>query len=197
MIKMDRIYIIRYIHLWLLASAFFMYPIAANAQINYPSFPSCLNPNGAIKVSYGSGTHGVPGSSNSYSGKDTVYSQGSGNYTQCLCTTSGDGVQTNWWKTGSITEDEIKYLRADNWSYVPDGSLWGLENASYMAKNSNYSCSSKSSDTDSGIGGGEVLGVSTRFGQVLGLATTGTTPVILGYIFLGTFFLILSRKLIK
>lgn len=178
-------------------------PIVANAQLSYPDFPSCLNPNGTIKVSYDSGTHGVPGDSNSYTGKDIVYSLPDGNNTQCLCTSDGVGIQTNWWKTGSITEDEIDMLKAEGWIYVPDGSLWGLEKESYMAKNSRYSCSNGGgigggSSSDNSSSNGTVLGATTtRFGQVLGLATTGTLPAIISYITLGAIALVISRRLSK
>lgn len=199
---MDRIYFIRTISLWLILASFFGNPIVASAQISYPNFPSCLNPNGTIKVSYDSGTHGVAGDTNSYSGKDTVYTNTNGGYTQCLCTVSGNGIQTNWWKTGSITEEEINSLKASGWVYVPDGSLWGLENASYMAQNSSYSCSTNNNSTNnsnssSNSNNSSDSSISTRFGQVLGLATTGTLPAILNYFALGFFSLVMFRLLKK
>lgn len=200
MTNMDRISIIRNIFFLLLASLMFTYPIKVNAISTTPNFPSCLNPNGTVKVSYESGTHGVPGTSNSYAGKDTVYTLESGNYTQCLCTVNGDGIQTNWWKTSSITEDEINSLKAGDWVYIPDGSLWGLEKSPYMAKNQTYSCSSNSSSggsSSSSNDSGSVQGISTRFGQVLGLATTGTLPTILNYFLLGFFSLVMFRLLRK
>lgn len=202
MANMDRISIIRNFFFLALVSLVVIYPIKVSALTETPNFPSCLNPNGTIKVSYGSGTHGVPGTSNSYSGKDTVYSQNFGNYTQCLCTVNGDGIQTNWWKISSITEDEINSLKASGWIYVPDGSLWGLEKSPYMAKNQTYSCSSNSSSGDSSSSSssndsGSVQGIATRFGQVLGLATTGTLPTILNYFLLGFFSLIMFRLLKK
>ncbi len=180
-------------------------PIAVTAQLSYPNFPSCLNPNGTVKVSYDNGSHGVPGDSGNYTGKDVVYSNSDGNYTQCLCTSNGDGIQTNWWKTGSITEEETNLLKADGWLFIPDGSLWGLEKSSYMAKNSRYACSSGgtgggNSNNNSGSSNssnGTVLGTSTRFGQVLGLATTGTLPVVIAYIALGVIALFISRRLTK
>lgn len=192
----------------LIIALLFAYPIEVKAQISYPNFPSCLNPNGTVKVSYDSGSHGVPGTSNSYTGKDIVYTNTDGNYTQCLCTTNGDGIQTNWWKTGSITEEEISYLKANNWIYVPDGSLWGLEKASYMAKNTSYSCNGKSENSNGNSSSstvsnnsstdGQVLGAATtRFGEVLGLATTGTLPLIATYLAVGLFLLVISRLLKK
>ena len=206
MTNMDRIYCIRKFFLLAVVSLVFIYPIKVSALSSTPNFPSCLNPNGTIKVSYESGTHGVPGTTNSYTGKDVVYTVSGGSYTQCLCTVNGDGIQTNWWKTGSIAEDEINYLKASGWIYVPDGSLWGLEKASYMAKNLSYSCntnnhsgesSSTSSNNSSNNSTSSVQGISTRFGQVLGLATTGTIPAILNYLMLGIFSLIMFRLLKK
>ena len=182
-------------------------PITAKAQLSYPNFPSCLNPSGTVKVINDSGSHGVPGDTSNYTGKDIVYTNSDGNYTQCLCTSNGDGIQTNWWKTGSITEEETNTLKADGWLYIPDGSLWGLEKDSYMAKNSKYACtsntesgggSSNNSSSNSSSSNGSVQGTSTtRFGQVLGLATTGTLPAVIGYITLGAIALIISRRLTK
>lgn len=165
--------------------------------VTTPNFPSCVNPSGSLIVNYSSGNHAVPGSSTSYSGTDKVYNLGDGNFLQCLCTVNSEGIQTGWWKVGSLTEEEINKLKADNWYLIPDGSLWGLDKNTYMAKNWSYSCNSSSSSTDSGIGGGSVQGTSTRFGQVLGLATTGTLPAIISYIGLGTILLLASRLLKK
>jgi hypothetical protein len=130
-----------------------------------PSFFSCSNPLGTILVSYDSGNHGVPGDANLHQGKDTVYSGPASNATQCLCETSGQGIQTNWWKVDGITQEEINQQLKNGWNYIPDGSAWGLENSVYLAKNSYYICGPL------GRGGGEVLG--TGGGEVLGLASTG------------------------
>ena len=70
-----------------------------------------------------------------------------------------------------------------------------------MAKNIDFLCKSSSgssSSTSTGIGGGEVQGTSTtRFGQVLGLATTGSLPVIASYLLLSTLFLFVAKLLKK
>ncbi len=165
---------------------------AKNAQaVTAPNFPSCVNPSGSLIVNYSSGNHAIPGSSTSYSGTDKVYNLGDGNFLQCLCTVNSTGIQTGWWKVGSLTEEQLNELRADNWFLIPDGSLWGLDKNTYMAKNWSYSCNS------SGSSDGQVQGTSTRFGQVLGLATTGTLPVIVSYLGLGIVLLLASRLLKK
>jgi hypothetical protein len=172
--------------------------------ISTPSFPSCANPGGKLIVSYDTGIHGVPGRTESYNGRDKVYLLEDGNTLQCLCTVNGDGVHTNWWKTNSLTEDEINSLKASGWIFIPDGSIWGLEKTTYMAQNVNFSCNgnsngggSTSSTSSNNSSSGQVQGIATRFGQVLGLATTGTLPVIATYFFSGLFLLLVSRLLKK
>lgn len=164
-----------------------------------PTFPSCLNPQGILLINYPEGTHGIIGDPIGRTGSDKVYRINDFTLTQCFCSTNGEGIQTNWWKSGSLDQSQIDTLKNLGWYFVPDGSLWGLEKSYYLAKNSNYSCSSgnNSSSSDNGIGGGgEVLSTSTdRTGQVLGLATTGNLDLALFYIFAGISFLILSRKL--
>lgn len=159
--------------------------------VETPNFPSCSNPQGTIKVSYNEGTHGIVGDTSQYNGSDTVYQLDSGNLTQCLCTTSGQGIQTNWWKVSSLSVEEKQTLINSGWIYVPNGALWGLEETSYFVKNSNYTCSSTGT-------GGAVLGASASIGEVLGLASTGGNfiPLILaiiGILSLGSG-LLLNRK---
>lgn len=170
-----------------------------------PNFPSCLNPNKEPIVQYSTGIHGVPGRTESYSGEDKVYLLDGGHYLQCLCTVNGSGIHTNWWKTSSLTEEEVSSLKASGWILIPDGSLWGLEKATYMAQNIDYSCqggssssSSSSNSSSSNSSDGQVQGASTtRFGQVLGLATTGTLPAIASYFVLGSILVLVSRLLKK
>src|SRR3990167_3192719 len=151
------------------------------AIVNVPNFPSCVNPQGTVIASYSSGTHGVPGDSTAYSGSDTVYKINNETLTQCLCTDDGDGIQTNWWKASSLSSQEIENLKTQDWVFVPDGTAWGLDNTSYLSKNSKYSCR--------GIGGG---------GDVLGLATTGDIKIIYSLLLIGTASLclgfVLNRK---
>lgn len=146
-----------------------------------PTFPSCLNPQGTIKVSYSNGTHGIVGSSNSYSGSDTVYNVLGNSVTQCFCGSDGQGIQTNWFAYSQLTDQEIQDLKNDGWFQVPNGLAWGLSDQPYMAKNTNYSCntsrvggdSSSNSNSNSGSGGSNP--------DVLGLATTGNIVTILGF----------------
>lgn len=146
-----------------------------------PEFTSCINPQGNLKVSYDSGTHGIAGRTGIYQGKDSVYTISSNSLTQCFCADSGAGIQTNWWKISGLTENEIDILKSQGWIYIPNGKLWGLEEGSYLAKNSDYSC--KSSNGNGGQGGssfsnngsGNVAGSASAVGSVLGLASTGNT----------------------
>lgn len=167
--------------------------------VEIPTFPSCTNPQGTVKVSYDDGTHGIVGDTNQYSGKDTVYQLDNGNLSQCLCTSNGQGIQTNWWKISSLDEEQLQVLKNEGWIYVPNGALWGLEETPYMTLNSNFSCGTGSNGGGGPDGGdgrsdglgcathdcsnqGGVLGVSTSIGEVLGLASTGGAflPYLLG-----------------
>jgi len=125
-----------------------------------PEFTSCVNPQGEVKADYSSGTHGVPGKTNSYQGSDTVYKISGDTLTQCLCTVDGEGIQTNWWKVSSLTSQEIETFKTQGWIFVPDGTSWGLDPAAYLAKNSSYSC------RGTGGGGGDVLGLAST-GNIL------------------------------
>lgn len=149
-----------------------------NGQINYPDFPSCVNPSGTVKAYYGSGTHGIVGNTDIHEGSDIVYQiDGNNVLTQCFCSMNGpDGIQTNWWKISSLTENEISILQNDGWILVPDGSAWGLDSSSYMAKNSSYTCRNLVIKTDSNSSNGGTGGsnsTSNNLQGVLGLAFTG------------------------
>lgn len=170
-----------------------------------PQFTSCVNPQGQIKVDYESGTHGIAGKTGNFEGKDTVYSLSGDALTQCFCSSDGKGIQTNWWKVSSLTEDEINLLRSQGWIFVPNGALWGLENTPYLAFNSEYICKNSESftpttDIPGPGGGGSVLGINT--GSVLGLASTGNIKFILSILsfsllalLLGLILKIRSKKL--
>ncbi len=179
---------------------FYFFVASPVYAISTPTFPSCVSPQGSIKVSYSSGTHGIVGSGETYTGTDAVYTLTQDTLTQCFCSSTGEGIQTNWWKASSLSESEVNVLKSLGWIYVPAGQLWGLEVAPYVALNSKYSClpgsSSNTSSGDSnrgdgnGTGGGEVLGVET--GDVLGLAATGDIYLVytsfalgIGLIYLG------------
>lgn len=122
--------------------------------VTTPDFPACSAPSGTLKVQYNEGTHGIVGNSSEFKGKDTVYTVNETQTLQCLCTSDGQGIQTNWWKITSLNDSDIQILKNQGWYFVPNGALWGLDNAAYMAKNSDYECGG-------GIGGGEVLGLAT------------------------------------
>lgn len=165
-----------------------------------PTFPSCLNPQGTIKVNYNNGNHGVPGDTSSYSGIDTVYYLTEDTLTQCLCPENGNAIQTNWWKIDQLSEKEIKEFTGQGWIYVPDGSAWGLDESTYLAQNIKYSCvggkggssngnssthNSSSSNTSSGSqSSGQANGASTG-GNILGLASTGNIMSIYIFIIFG------------
>lgn len=158
-----------------------------------PSFTSCLNPQGEVKASYESGTHGIAGQTGLYEGKDAVYKFSENTLTQCFCAENGSGIQTNWWKIPNLTESEIKTLEAQAWIYIANGALWGLDDAPYMAKNSDYRCktsggnvgssdsgsSSDSNSSSSSSSNSSTSGITGKIGQVLGLASTGNTILVL------------------
>ncbi len=103
-----------------------------------PNFGSCLNPQwNQTQVNYGD-NHGVV-NVGTFSGTDTIYSS-NGNVLQCLCTGLGQGYQTNWLKASGYSSSQIDYLTAQGWTYIPDGSAWGLADTAYLAQNSNYDC---------------------------------------------------------
>lgn len=146
----------------------------AFAQIQTPQFPVCSNPQGELKVEYNSGIHGIPGDINTYSGNDKVYTVSQNSLIQCFCPDSGSGIQTNWWKIDEMSEDEIEYYKNTGWMFVPDGSVWGLEEGPYLAYNLSYSCGDGGTGgTSDGSSSGDIHeeGISTS--NVLGLAGTG------------------------
>lgn len=184
--------------------------------VDTPNFPACVSAQGTIVASYPSGTHGIVGDTGTYTGSDTVYKINDVTLVQCFCSENGSGIQTNWWKISSLTEEQLNQLKAEGWVYVPNGAAWGLEDTAYMAKNSNYSCNGGGDlctnldgvqtsmpdgyhmsatpnkcvqyelggpNTSNGTGGG---------GQVLGLATTGTTSRMLAFGAIGSLILALG-----
>src|SRR3990170_6378572 len=135
-----------------------------------PSFPTCANPQGTVKVTYSEGTHGITGNTGTFTGSDTVYTLGEETTMQCFCADNGDGTQTNWWHVSSLTPQEVQILKNQGWISVPNGELWGLAAGEWLALNSSYSC---------GGTGGQILAASTGTGgDILGLATTGNIVAI-------------------
>lgn len=156
-----------------------------------PNFTSCVNPQGQVKANYETGSHGIAGKVGSFEGKDAVYTISENALTQCFCAVDGNGIQTNWWKIPDLTESEIKVLESQGWIYIPNGALWGLDNAPYLAKNSDFSCksaggnhnSSSNGDSNSSNNSGStatLASVSGGIGEVLGLASTGNTVFMFG-----------------
>ncbi|OGK34610.1 hypothetical protein A3A93_00890 [Candidatus Roizmanbacteria bacterium RIFCSPLOWO2_01_FULL_38_12] len=149
-----------------------------------PPFPSCINPTGELIAQFSDGIHGIPGDSNTYTGLDEVYKLTDFTVLQCLCPADGQGIQTNWWRVKELTEEEITTLRRSGWTFISDGSAWGLDNAPYVAKNLNYVC----------IGG--VGGKGGGNGSVLGLASTGNIKKIF-ILSISSIFLILAGLYLK
>lgn len=132
--------------------------------VDTPDFPACTNPSGVIKVDYPSGSHGIVGSTSEFSGRDTVYQLTEDTLSQCFCSTNGLGIQTNWWKVTSLSDEQIDILKKDGWDFVPNGALWGLDESAYLAKSSNYACGSSNSKV-------------SILGDILGLASTGNNTL--------------------
>lgn len=153
--------------------------VSKSFALTSPDFPACTSPSGTLRVEYNEGTHGVVGNSSEFKGKDTVYTINESQTLQCLCTSDGQGIQTNWWKIPSLTGSEIQVLKNSGWYYVPNGALWGLDDVPYMAKNNNYTCVGGLG----GIGGGSVLGLAMT-GKIArlfyGLIGIGSISLLLG-----------------
>lgn len=105
-----------------------------------PTFPSCTAPQGVLKVYYPEGIHGIVGKVAGYNGSDSVYSINNQQSLQCYCSVSGQGIQTNWWRVVGLHYRLVSILRFLGWIYIPNGSVWGLEETPYLAKNIDYPC---------------------------------------------------------
>ena len=136
-----------------------------------PNFGSCANPEGKIKIVYENGVHGIVGNENTFTGKDVVYELTETTLVQCFCEDNGSGIQTNWWEIGSIERKELETLLNQGWIYVPDGSLWGLNESAYIAKNSGYSCKV---ENENSIGGSIQSNINSS-SSILGFANTGNS----------------------
>lgn len=150
-----------------------------------PPFTSCTSPQGTIKVQHPSGTHGIAGETTNHTGSDTVYNVSGNALTQCFCSDKGEGIQTNWWKITSLTSTNIAVLEREGWIRIPNGTLWGLEEGEYLAKNAPYICANER------VGGAS----DTKSSDVLGLASTGTIIWLLSFLFAGCFFLFIALLL--
>jgi hypothetical protein len=151
-----------------------------------PNFPTCIAPSGSVKANYDNGTHGIVGDTNTYTGKDTVYTISDNALTQCFCPGNGAGIQTNWVKAGIFSENDQKVLIAQGWIYIPTGKVWGLEDVAYLAKNESFSCRG----TDSKVAGASATNShKNEAGNVLSLASTGNFSFLLGTFILSIIFL--------
>lgn len=165
--------------------------------VEVPNFPSCLSPQGTLRVFYPNGTHGIVGSSQEYIGSDAVYDLSESTLLQCFCSVDGVGIQTNWWNASSLSEEQVEILKKDGWFYVPNGSLWGLVADPFVAKNVSYSCrntpapsaSSSSSSSSSNSSSSSSNSSSNSEGEVLGLAATGDSLILLGLAILALLFI--------
>ena len=145
----------------------------AHAAVTVPSFPSCVNPQGALKVSYDSGSHGIIGMDGLRTGSDKVFKVSDyDQLLQCFCPENGNGIQTNWWEASKLSVDDIEYLKKEGWHYAPDGSEWGLSDRPYVAKNFDYNC--KPSDNNPT----PTPTPQTSVAGVLSLASTGNITFI-------------------
>lgn len=143
-----------------------------------PEFPSCLVPSGEMKVHHETGIHGIVGDLNKYEGRDTVYHTSDYNVYQCFCPPSGHGIQTNWWMIGDMKQHDIDTYTKQGWIYAPTGSVWGLKNKAYLAKNVSYSClgnkpTETPSNTTSGGSSNSGSGSSGSGGSSSGSSSNG------------------------
>ena len=111
-----------------------------NAEVSPPTFPSCSLQTGNGDIAhFESGIHQIVGGG-LLDGSDDVYSQASGNALQCFCPVAGDnGIQTNWWRIGDLTSEEIEEFVSQGW-ILDNGLQWNLQDSNYLAKNSEFSC---------------------------------------------------------
>lgn len=157
----------------LISFVFFLFPTKLVRALDVPTFPTCSNPQGVLKVSFNSGVHGIVGNPGEFQGADHVYTVDDARTVQCFCSSDGTGIQTNWWKVSSLTQNEIQTLKNLGWVFIPTGSVWGLQDAPYMAQNVTYSCNSNSSTSNGGSVLSSSASTSSSTGSVLGLAYTG------------------------
>lgn len=189
------LYRYRNLFIKLLVGCAFIFTFASEVSASSePSFPACVNPQGAIVANYASGTHGIVGNTSVYTGSDTVYMSSDVTYVQCFCPeNSGEGIQTNWWKITDISQEEVDFYKNLGWIFVPNGTNWGLTNDPYLAKNTSYTCrtstnssSSSSSNSSSSVGG-----------VLSSLANTGNTTFLYVNAFLALSFILLGVYLHK
>lgn len=182
----------------LVFSLLMLSPTQTKAQAVVPSFPACSNPQGTLKVSYENGIHGIVGNTSQFSGSDSVYIIDDISLIQCFCADDGQGIQTNWWKISSLTQDEIDSLKKLGWLFIPSGSVWGLDSSPYLAKNSDYDCNgvvNENNNSSSGQDSSTAAAAEPKTGSVLGLAATGNSSLIYSLLILGLASILLGKIL--
>lgn len=162
--------------------SFIVFAILGANSASAESVTSCLNPTGTTKVSYPGGEHTIAGETTPRTGSDTVYTLDADNLMQCFCAENGDGVQTDWIRISGMSDEDIKVKKSQGYIYVPNGTAWGLDDAPYLAKNTDFACKSKdsgssnnnsSSSSSNNNSSSSNNNSSSPVGQVLALASTG------------------------
>lgn len=160
-----------------LATVLLVHTVPAVFAVTAPTFPNCPNPGGSLRVSYSSGVHGIPGKIERFEGSDHVYTIDEDQVVQCYCAPNGSGIQTNWWKVGSLDQDQISMLEKMGWIYIPNGELWGLDSSAYFAQNIAISCTSSSTTTNGSSSSSSSSNSSSSTNTVLATVL----PAILGF----------------
>lgn len=145
--------------------------------VTVPPFSSCLNPQGTTVASYSTGTHGIVGDMSEHTGSDSVYLQDNGNLVQCFCPTNGNGIQTNWLKASAVSQNDVNVLINSGWTYIPDGSAWGLDPVAYLAQNTSFACQGTSNGGSGSTGGGSSSNNSSDPGTSTGVAQAAATSL--------------------
>lgn len=168
-------------HMKILSGVFLTLTIASllspvkSFAVVVPPFSSCLNPQGTTVASYSTGTHGIVGDTSEHTGSDSVYLQTDGNLVQCFCPTNGMGIQTNWLKASAVSQNDVNVLINSGWTYIPDGSAWGLDPVAYLAQNTSYSCQGTSNGGSGSTGGSSGSSSSSSNGSSTGIVQAATT----------------------
>jgi hypothetical protein len=120
------------------------YSVSAN-NVTPPQFSSCEVKTGSGDwVHSDLGFHHIPGQEETIEGSDDVYFLEGGNFLQCLCPVSSiQGTQTNWWKVGDLSQDQINNMISQGW-FLENGGDWNLLHEPYLAKNQSFTCKSNS-----------------------------------------------------
>lgn len=111
-----------------------------NAEVAPPDFPACAEQDGPGDYThYDYGVHQIVGRG-LVEGADDVYSLENGNFLQCFCSVSDEGVQTIWWEVGHLDQATIDEFLAKGGWYLENGVQWNLVDTLYLAKNVEYLC---------------------------------------------------------